>query len=187
MVKLDDELYKLPPEERIRKIKELEEKRKKELQELKKHEEETEREIKRSIEDSILEDELERREEEEDSRKKKDAEEGAPLEQTVREEEPPPPEATGQSEYKIPGTEGEGPLGLYQVAGDEARGEIYRLRDKNVWDSNDAARYQQIKDGFESAKNTVKYESAARQVVDGLDATYNALKSLGQTKHDYQP
>jgi|GEM_PF-3612212 hypothetical protein len=189
MVKLDEELSKLPPEERIRRIEEYKKQRQEELDLLKKKGEEAEIEIQKSIEDAIIEEEIEKKQDEEqEERRRKEAEEMRVLERTVEQERPPPP-PPGQAEYKIPGEERakEGPLSLYQVAGQETRGELYRLRGKDVWDAQDAANYHRIKEDAESARHITEYKTVNQQVYEGLHTTLSILRDMGQETHDYKP
>jgi len=178
MVKLEEELYKLPPKERIQKIKEIEKQKEKELVDLKKHEEDTERQIKRSIEDAIIEEEDVRKREEDEEIKKKHAEqEIKPLEKTVEEERPPPPE-TGQPQYKIPGAEpttSQNALNIYQIAGEETQERLNQLTYSPNWTGQDVDDYNHIKSGLQ---RVTQYHNISESVKEQLDTTSQILKSM---------
>ncbi len=168
MLDLED-MKKLPPAERIKKLKELEEQMEKEKEIAKRMIKESISEIEQRQEIEVI---IESERRVRKSRNKEDEEE---LEETLAKEDENKERIEEQREYglriktNIPG--------MQEIEGDDVVDEIRRLTYiQGEWKDTEVSLYNQIKHGLQAAAS---YEDHPESVMESLDEAMKALKAMG--------
>ena len=177
---MDDSIKKLPPHERVRALKALQEQKKKELEELEKKNQEEMKEAQVAISQSLIE------EEEEEKRKAKDLEdqllalqkEQASLEEMVageKRQEQMALEDGVQSQYTSGNQSNQGDSSYTPI--NQIVEDLNRLQYTESWSQRDTDLYHQRKEELE---NTSQYKGAlSEEIADQLDVGQQILHHMG--------
>jgi len=173
---MDDSLKNLPPQERVKALRRLQEEKKRELEELEKARkrelEETENQVKASLDDLAAE-EQEAKERVEQLQEQLEDLEQHTLEETVAAERAENLEKTTNTDYHIPQeqkSQGYSPI-------NEIVDDLNRLQYTDNWNRNDQNLYQQRK---EELGQTNQYRATlGEEIVGQLDTAKNILHQLG--------
>ncbi|MBN2367737.1 hypothetical protein JXC34_01865 [Candidatus Woesearchaeota archaeon] len=169
-----EDIKRLPPEERIAKLKELEEKRKKEIEKAQELVRKSVEEITKEEANKYIEEEEETRKEEEEKKKKE-----IPLEETVIQEEPKltPEQVEAHKDYVQHLRQETTTKDLYNLAKNIAEDvqESGYLSMQNQGMLSDIERAQQYK---KQDIDTGKYKTAGEEITDLLSATKNIVDDI---------